>query len=116
MLTGMFFIDNKNKRKTIESLNSAGKFIKEGKSILIFPEGTRSKTGEIGDFKKGAFILAAKSEVDILPVKITGTGKIWNVKHGTLKPGSVTVQILKSLPTNTVQNLAIITKRAITSV
>lgn len=115
MLTGMFFIDGKNKRKTIDSLNSAGKRIKEGKSILIFPEGTRSKTGNIGEFKKGAFILASKSEVDILPIKITGTGKIWNVKHGILKPGNVTVQILKSLPTNSVQNLAINTKQVITS-
>jgi 1-acyl-sn-glycerol-3-phosphate acyltransferase len=113
MLTGMFFIDGKNKRKTMESLTLAGKKIKEGKSILIFPEGTRSKTGNIGDFKKGAFILAVKSEADILPIKITGTGKIWNVKHGILKPGNVTIQVLKSLPTNSVGNLESSTKLAI---
>lgn len=113
MLTGMFFIDNKNKSKTRESLNSIGKRIKEGKSILIFPEGTRSKTGNLGDFKKGAFILAEKSEVDILPIKITGTGEIWNVKHGPLKSGNVTVQILKSLPSNTEGNLGTIVKHAI---
>ncbi len=115
MLTGMFFIDGKNRQKTIESLNSAGKRIRQGKSILMFPEGTRSKSGDLGDFKKGAFILASKSEVDILPIRITGTGKIWNVKHGILKPGNVTVQILKSLPTNSVQNLATSTKQALTT-
>ena len=103
MLTGMFFIDRKNKNKTMESFTSVGKRIKEGKSILIFPEGTRSKTGSIGELKKGA------------PIKITGTGKIWNVKHGTLKPGKVTVEILKSLPTSSVQSLALNTKIALTN-
>ena len=114
-LTGMFFIDRKNKSKTLDSLNSVGKRIRQGKSILIFPEGTRSKSGELGNFKKGAFVLAAKSEVDVLPIKITGTGKIWGIKHGTLKSGNVTVEILKSLPTDTVKNLAIKTKQVIMS-
>lgn len=113
MLTGMFFIDSKNKSKTRESLNSIGRRIKEGKSILIFPEGTRSKTGNLGDFKKGAFILAENSGVDILPVKITGTDKIWNVKHGRLKPGNVTIQILKSLPSNVEENLGATVKNTI---
>ena len=48
-------------------------------------------------------------------IKITGTGKIWNVKHGTLKPGKVTVEILKSLPTSSVQSLALNTKIALTN-
>lgn len=113
MATGMFFIDGRNGRKAIESLNAVSKRISEGKSIFIFPEGTRSKTKDMGHFKKGAFIVAEKSKVDILPIKISGTGKIWNVKHGNLKPGKVRVQIMKSLPTNSIKNLALETERVI---
>lgn len=64
-----------------------------GTSINIFPEGTRSKTGEIGRFKEGAFILAQKAAVDILPCVSVGTGTIlkgWQLRM----PHKFTVKIL----------------------
>jgi 1-acyl-sn-glycerol-3-phosphate acyltransferase len=54
---------------------------------VIFPEGTRSKKGEIGQFKKGAFKLALDLGLPILPVTISGTGKIWPADTIDIKPG-----------------------------
>ena len=51
----------------------AGMWLKKGISILVFPEGTRSETGEIGSFKSGAFKIAIKEKKPVLPVFISGT-------------------------------------------
>ena len=69
-------IDRKNARSAIESLKKAVKKFKKSISIAIFPEGTRSVTGETGEFKKGIFMLAELAEVDIIPVSIIGTNLI----------------------------------------
>ncbi len=53
-------------------------WLSRGATIAIFPEGTRSKTGEMGRFKAGAFNLAAEAGVDILPVVMTGTNELFN--------------------------------------
>ncbi len=55
-------------------------WIRRGASVAIFPEGTRSKTGEIGRFKAGAFNLAGEAGVEILPVVIDGTRNMINAK------------------------------------
>ena len=96
MATGMIFVDRKNRDKAVASLNAAGEQIKNGKSILMFPEGTRTKDGSLGGFKSGAFHLAKKANVDILPVKIKGTRGIWSTNSSKLKPGDVSVTILPS--------------------
>ena len=97
--SGMIFIDRKNKTKSRESIQNAGKLIKAGKSVVIFPEGTTSKSGEIGEFKKGGMHLAHASESLILPIRITGTRKIWPSKSYTnLRWGKVEVIISKPIP------------------
>ncbi|MEO9531904.1 MAG: lysophospholipid acyltransferase family protein [Crocinitomicaceae bacterium] len=98
-LAGMIFIDRQNKAKSRESIDAAGELIKAGKSVVIFPEGTTSKTGEIGPFKKGGMHLALASESLILPIRITGTRKIWPSKSFTnLRWGKVEVIIDKPIP------------------
>lgn len=67
------FLDRKNPREGIKSMRVAIENIKNGYSIVIFPEGTRSKTGEIDEFKKGSFKLAIDPGVKIIPVTIKGT-------------------------------------------
>ena len=71
MATGMIFIDRSNRNKSIASLKRAAKLIKKGKSVIMFPEGTRSKDGYLADFKKGPFMLSRQAEVDVLPVGIS---------------------------------------------
>lgn len=68
--------------------------IRNGYSIIIFPEGTRSEDGEIKRFHKGAFYLAEKLNIDILPIMIHGTDYTLTKQDQLLKDGQLTVKIL----------------------
>jgi 1-acyl-sn-glycerol-3-phosphate acyltransferase len=71
-------IERGNPSKAMAKVLSLGKlWLGRGASVAIFPEGTRSKTGEINRFKLGAFNLAKEAEVEILPVVMTGTNKMF---------------------------------------
>lgn len=76
------------------SLEKLKEKVSEGYSILIYPEGTRSINGEIGRFHKGAFLLAEKLQVDVLPVLIHGAGDTVTKKDFHFKDGSLTVKYL----------------------
>ncbi len=80
-LQGNITIDRKSGRASMEKILCDGnRWLDEGVSIAIFPEGTRSKTGEIANFKSGAFNLAAQAGVDILPVVLDGTRSLFKGK------------------------------------
>ena len=71
-------IERGNPSKAMAKVLSLGKlWLSRGASVAIFPEGTRSKTGEINRFKLGAFNLAKEAEVEILPVVMTGTNEMF---------------------------------------
>ncbi|KAL0334078.1 UNVERIFIED_CONTAM: 1-acyl-sn-glycerol-3-phosphate acyltransferase BAT2, chloroplastic [Sesamum angustifolium] len=73
----------------------------EGASVFFFPEGTRSKDGKLGPFKKGAFSVAAKTGVPVIPITLIGTGEIMPAgMEGRLNPGSVKVIVHPSLVGN----------------
>ena len=74
-------VDRENEESKIEMLEKSYNCLKKGISIMIFPEGTRSLNNGIGFFKRGAFQLALKANVPILPVLVDGTGDILP-KHG----------------------------------
>lgn len=92
---GMVFVDRSDRRKSLISLKKAGELITNGKSVMIFPEGTRSKTGKINRFKKGGFFIAQLSNAEILPVKIEGAINVWPRSIINIKPGSVKLTIGK---------------------
>lgn len=71
-MTHSLFMDRKSLRKSVESIRKAEKNIKKGYSMVIYPEGTRSKTGEIGTFKHGSFRMATESGAYIIPVTVRG--------------------------------------------
>ncbi len=81
------------------SITKLETMVKDGYSILIFPEGTRSLTGEIGRFHKGAFLLAEKLNIDILPLLIHGAGDSVTKGDFHFKPGALTVKLLKRIKT-----------------
>ena len=89
--------------KSMHSLNEANKAMQENSSILIFPEGTRSQDGEIGEFKRGAFILAAKANKKIVPVTIIGTNNI--LAKGSIKANSGKVKLIISKPIEIAQDM-----------
>ncbi len=90
---GHIFIDRSNTKKALESLESAQKIIVNGTSVILFPEGTRSKTGELGKFKKGAFKMACDLGLPVLPVTIHGTREIVQTKSLMLFPGKAKLVI-----------------------
>jgi 1-acyl-sn-glycerol-3-phosphate acyltransferase len=72
-------IERGNPKTAMEKVLRDGKlWLGRGVSVAIFPEGTRSKTGEMNRFKAGAFNLAAEAGVDILPIVMTGTNELFN--------------------------------------
>lgn len=97
-LGGYVPIDRSNARSAIDSLKKAGQRMKSGFSIAIFPEGTRSKSGVTGEFKKGIFMLADFAEVDILPVSISGTNKVLMKDSLKIYPGKVNVVVNEPMP------------------
>ena len=92
---GYIEIDRHNHEKALQSLDEAALRIREGKSVMSFPEGTRSRDGEIKAFKQGIFHLAIKSGVPIVPVSIIGSGKIMPKRSLKITPGRVKMVIGK---------------------
>jgi len=86
---GMIFIDRKNREKAIRSLREAATKIRGGKSVVIFPEGTRTRTGALGAFKKGGFNLAMDAGVPIVPICLKGTFNALPPGSLMLRPGRV---------------------------
>jgi 1-acyl-sn-glycerol-3-phosphate acyltransferase len=80
-LHGDILISRGDTQSTKKMLREAAEWIGKGCSICIFPEGTRSPDGEIGEFKEGAFLIAKMNRLPVLPVRIEGTRRI-------LPPGS----------------------------
>ena len=96
---GYISIDRSNRKSAFKSLERAARTIRNGTSVLIFPEGTRSRDGHLLPFKKGGFVLAVDSGVPIVPIIIRGTGDIVPKGHFMIRPAPVTMQILDPVET-----------------
>lgn len=93
-LTGHVMINRVDRRSQLECLKECGLLLKHGASVLFFPEGTRSKDGKMHAFKKGAFSVAAKAKVPVVPITLKGTGDLMpNAREYLLYPGRVEVII-----------------------
>jgi len=87
-------IDRRDQRRAIESLRLAGRRIRNGLPVIVFPEGTRSLDGRLGPFKKGAFHMALQAGVPIVPVAISGSFDVLRPGAWRVYPGSVQVRFL----------------------
>ncbi len=96
---GYISIDREGTRKTVEAMNEAARKIREGMSVVIFPEGSRSPDGSIQPFKKGGFTLAIKSKVPIIPVSIIGSREIMPKGKLTAGSGEIRIRIGHSIET-----------------
>lgn len=85
--SGFIEIDRKNRERAISSLKFAAEKIRSGVHIWIAPEGTRSRTGTMGPFKKGGFMLALDTNTRILPIGISGTRDVLPVSSMTMRLG-----------------------------
>ena len=89
----LIFIKRNEPRQSAECMNKAAGYLEHGVSVVVFPEGTRSKSRTLGDFKPGAFKPALKTGVPVVPFVIDGTYKCFE-EHKTLKKAEVTLHIL----------------------
>ncbi len=96
---GYISIDRSNRKLAFESLERAARTIRNGTSLLIFPEGTRSRDGHILPLKKGGFVLSVDSGVPIVPIIIRGTRDIIPKGNFMVRPAPVTMQILDPVET-----------------
>jgi 1-acyl-sn-glycerol-3-phosphate acyltransferase len=96
--TGCVSINRANGKQAAQSLMESGDKLKGGWSLLIYPEGTRSKDGRLQPFKKGAFRMAVETGTPILPVTVNGADKILPKKSLNLRPGHVTVTLGDPIP------------------
>lgn len=100
MWAGRFiFIDRHNAISARRSIDRAKERIRAGASVLLFPEGTRSRDGQLQPFKKGGFHLAIDAGAPIVPVALHGTRELMPRKSLRVKPGRVRVTIGAPIPT-----------------
>jgi len=88
---GQFPINRSSGRKALETLKKVGEMIRERKdtSVVVLPEGTRTITGKLGEFKKGGFLLALEADLDILPVIQIGSYQYKRKNHWKIRPGKI---------------------------
>ncbi len=79
---------------------AAARSLAAGHSLLVYPEGTTSPDGVIGEFKDGAFVVAVTSQVPVLPVAIDGTCRIWPPGRAAIRGGQVRIVVGSPLPTS----------------
>jgi 1-acyl-sn-glycerol-3-phosphate acyltransferase len=91
---GYISIDRSNRESAFQSIREAGERIKNGASVMIFPEGTRSADGKLLSFKKGGFVLAMASGVPVVPMVITGSLSVMPKKQLKVKAGDIYLKIL----------------------
>jgi 1-acyl-sn-glycerol-3-phosphate acyltransferase len=97
--TGQIIIDRGNRTKAIESLRLAAERIRGGASVIVFPEGTRSPSGNLRPFKSGPFHLALEAQVPIVPVTVSGSQRITPKGRLTVHSGLVKIRFGKPIPT-----------------
>lgn len=97
---GHYAVDRTDGKAAVAALSEAAKRIAtDAATIVVFPEGTRSDSDRMGDFKAGAFVLAIKAQVPIVPVALLGTRPIMPKGSWVIRPGSVQVRVGEPIET-----------------
>jgi 1-acyl-sn-glycerol-3-phosphate acyltransferase len=99
LAAGHIVIDRRDNESAIRSLKAAAEQVRSGTSVIVFPEGTRSLTGEVGPFKSGGFHLAIEAGVPILPATISGSRRVAPPKSLRARSGQIVVRYGKPIPT-----------------
>ncbi|MBI5467992.1 MAG: 1-acyl-sn-glycerol-3-phosphate acyltransferase [Deltaproteobacteria bacterium] len=102
-LSGYIGVKRESATESYKSMEKAAAKIRGGTSVMIFPEGTRSDTGELLPMKRGAFVLASRSGAPIVPIAINGTKDILKRGGFWIRPCRVTIRIGDPIPTEGVE-------------
>jgi 1-acyl-sn-glycerol-3-phosphate acyltransferase len=106
LVTGPYILaDRQSPDKAVKTIEQAKALMSEKNvSVILFAEGTRSKTGEVQPFKRGAFYLAARVNYPIVPVAICGAEKILTKGKMRLNPGTITIKFTAPIETEMINN------------
>ncbi len=96
---GMVFIDRGNARDARRRLGDAARRLRDGATLVAFPEGTRSKDGQVASFKGGAFQAAIDAGVPVVPVAIIGSGEVLPPSGFSVRPGTIRVRFGDAIAT-----------------
>ncbi len=88
------FLDRTDRRSAFKSITDTIEKLQEGHSVLIFPEGTRSRGTGLQEFKAGFLRIAKQAQVPIVPIAIEGTSRIMETNNNRIHPADVSVQVL----------------------
>lgn len=88
---GYIPLDRSDGRKALKSMDNAAAIIRQGSSVVMFPEGTRSRDGQLLPFKRGGFMLAVRAGVPVIPVTINGSGTVNPGGRIKLSSGRITL-------------------------
>ncbi len=98
-LSDQIVIDRGNRTRAIHSLHNAAERVRGGISVIVFPEGTRSPTGRMREFKSGGFHLAIEAQVPILPATVSGSFDLIPKRSLKVRSGTIKVVYGQALPT-----------------
>ncbi len=96
---GFIPVDRKNRREAIKSFEQAAQRIRAGRSVLVFPEETRTTDGTLLPFQRGGFLIALKAGLPIVPVGLDGPRRCLPKFSYLLRPGTITVRFGEPIPT-----------------
>ena len=97
--SGQVRIDQQNPAKSISMLKSAVKTLQSGMPLVIFPEGGRTPSGQVKEFLAGAFFLAIKAQVEIVPMAIVGTYEMLKMNTFHIQPRPLELLVGEPIPT-----------------
>jgi len=95
--SGCIPIDRGNRARAVRSLREAAARVRAGRSVVFFPEGTRSREGKLAPFKKGGFHLAREAQVPVVPVAVSGSYRILRPGSLQVRPGPLRVRLAPPL-------------------
>ncbi|MEA5114113.1 MAG: lysophospholipid acyltransferase family protein [Geobacteraceae bacterium] len=96
---GYLPLDRSDGRQALKTMEFAAKKIRDGVSVMVFPEGTRSMDGKLLPFKRGGFLLAARAGVPIVPFTISGSAQVNPPKRLAVRKGVISIRFADPIPT-----------------
>jgi len=96
---GFIFVDNSSRKAAVKTVEEAEAKLKNGNSIAIFPEGSRTRSGKMGPFKKGAYQMAMDLKLPIVPITINGSYEVMPIDTYLINPHKMELIIHDPVPT-----------------
>jgi 1-acyl-sn-glycerol-3-phosphate acyltransferase len=98
-VAGFIPLERGNRDQSLPAIERAAEALRDGNSFLIFPEGTRSRTGELLPFKKGGFVMALKAQAPVVPVAIKGARAAMRKGSPWIRPVLIRASFGEPIPT-----------------